>query len=96
MTGILFALFFGVAVVFVFALAVVLTLVELLGNLANTVFGFLIRLGIISIQLIVATVAAVVIWKMLKRGWKEFQEIRQYLKKNKEIEERMRQQAMRK
>ena len=94
--GILFALFFGAAVVFVFALAVVLTLVELLGNLANTVFGFVIRIGIISIQLIVGIAAAIIIWKLLKRGWKEFQEIRQYLKKNKEIENRMKQQAMRK
>jgi len=96
MMGILFALFFGAAVVFVFALAVVLTLVELLGNLANTVFGFVIRIGIISIQLIVGIAAAIIIWKLLKRGWKEFQEIRQYLKKNKEIENRMKQQAMRK
>ena len=94
--GILFALFFGAAVVFVFALAVVLTLVELLSNLANTVFGFVIRVGIVSLQLIIGVVAAIIIWKMLKRGWKEFQEIRKYLKKNKEIENRMKQQAMRK
>jgi len=96
MTGILFSLFVGAAIVFVVALVIIWFLVETFIALAGTVFGWIFRIGILSLQLIVIIVATVIIWKLVKRGWKEFQEIRRWMKKNKEIKERMKQQAMRK
>ena len=95
MKGILFELFFGAGVVVIFAFVIVWGLIQLLGALVNTVFGFVIRIGIFSLQLTVGVVATVIIWKLLKRAIKEIKEIKAYLKKNKEIENRMKQQAMR-
>lgn len=89
--GILLFLFAVVAAAFIFIVAVSLAFMELAGNLINSMFELTIRLGI----LVVGIVAIVIVWKLLKLGWQEYKKVRKYLKKNKEIEERMRRQAMR-
>ena len=81
----------GVMFVLVLAYFIISDLIALLGGLFNTVFGFFMRTGMLALGII----GMVIIWKLLKRAWQEFKAVRQYLKKNREIEERMRQQAMR-
>jgi len=94
--GIIFALFFGAGVVLIFIVAVIIALIQLLGTLLSSAFNLLITVGMFSLMVIIGIVGAIIIWKLLKRGFKEVKEIRAYFKKNKEIEERMRSQAMQK
>jgi len=93
--GIIFALFFGAAVVFIFILAVIITLIEIVGSLLGSAFSFLMQVGMYSLILIVGIIGAVIIWKLLKRAFKEIKEVRAYLKKIKEIENLQKERAMR-
>lgn len=92
MTGIILAGLFG-AIMALFIIGIIAAFIisaigVLLSFLAHVVFIFFFG--------VLATIGIVVLWILLKWAWRDGRELRVFFKKNKEIENRMKRQAMHK
>jgi len=90
--SLLFAYFFGVAV----AIFIVAALIYAVFLLIGIVLGFVFQAILFILAVIAGIVGLVIVWHLSKKLWKEIKEFRRYLKKNKEIKNRMKAKAMQK